>query len=66
MNLVFSLTGTTTDNCDVTVKSGTAVAAMLSTYTYVSSLTAEVTSLSPTRGGTGGGTSVTITGTGFG
>ena len=35
------------------------------TYVYQSSLTASITSVSPTRGGTGGGTTLTITGTNF-
>ena len=35
-------------------------------YTYDASLTPEVTSVSPARGGTGGGVLLTITGSGFG
>ncbi|CAF4567828.1 unnamed protein product, partial [Rotaria magnacalcarata] len=34
-------------------------------YVYQANLTASVTSVSPTRGGTGGGTTLTITGTNF-
>jgi hypothetical protein len=34
-------------------------------YTYRANLTATVTAISPTRGGTGGGTTLTITGTNF-
>ena len=35
------------------------------TYTYKADLTATITSVSPTRGGTGGGTTLTIVGTNF-
>ena len=35
------------------------------TFTYKTNLTATITSVSPSRGGTGGGTTITITGTGF-
>lgn len=35
-------------------------------YTYDSNLTSTVTDVTPTRGGTGGGTVLTITGSGFG
>lgn len=34
-------------------------------YTYAASLTATVTAINPTRGGTGGGTLLTVTGTNF-
>ncbi|CAF4865646.1 unnamed protein product, partial [Rotaria socialis] len=34
-------------------------------YIYQANLTATITSISPTRGGTGGGTTLTITGTNF-
>lgn len=34
-------------------------------YTFTSTLTPVVTNVSPARGGTGGGTNITITGTGF-
>jgi hypothetical protein len=36
-----------------------------SSFDYKSSVTPSITSSSPLRGGTGGGTLVTITGTGF-
>lgn len=51
------------DSCNVTV-----TVDHMSNYTqftYRMNLTANVTSISPSRGGTGGGTSVTITGTNF-
>jgi hypothetical protein len=34
-------------------------------YVYGANLTATVTAVSPTRGGTGGGTTLTVTGTNF-
>ena len=37
-----------------------------SAYTYDASLVSTVTGVSPTRGGTGGGTLITISGTNFG
>ncbi|XP_077992871.1 fibrocystin-L-like [Glandiceps talaboti] len=56
-----------TETCDVIVSISTsdATATSSSAFTYQSSMTSVITSVSPTRGGTGGGTIVTITGTGF-
>ncbi|CAF3091006.1 unnamed protein product [Rotaria socialis] len=49
--------------CSLTVSIGNATHSV--SYTYSASLTARVTFVSPTRGGTGGGTTLTITGTNF-
>ncbi|XP_050685917.1 fibrocystin-L-like isoform X2 [Eriocheir sinensis] len=52
-------------SCELLViQPGGDVAATL-TYQYLASLTASVTSVSPKRGGTAGGTTLTIDGTGF-
>jgi hypothetical protein len=56
----FSLSDTT---CNLTVTVGGLV--QTTPYIYKSSLTATITSISPTRGGTGGGTTLTIIGTNF-
>ncbi|XP_078617899.1 fibrocystin-L-like [Branchiostoma floridae x Branchiostoma japonicum] len=52
--------------CDVEVSVGTERVQQNAAYTYRSSLTPTITEVSPRRGGTAGGTTVTITGTGFG
>ncbi|CAF0745209.1 unnamed protein product [Adineta steineri] len=49
--------------CSLTVTVGSL--SQSASYTYQASLTASVTSVSPARGGTGGGTTLTITGTNF-
>lgn len=49
--------------CSLTVSMGGTSQSI--TYTYRASLTASVASISPTRGGTGGGTTLTITGINF-
>ena len=51
-------------NVDVTVNSVTKTAG--SQYTYDPAITPEVTGVTPARGGTAGGTLLTITGSGFG
>lgn len=56
--------GTFDKNCDVFV-SYNFVNASVPNFTYASSLTPQVTSISPTSGGTAGGTYVTIVGEGF-
>ncbi|CAF3592631.1 unnamed protein product [Rotaria sordida] len=53
----------TDQSCSLTVTVGSLSQNI--TYVYQSSLTATITSISPTRGGTGGGTSLAITGTNF-
>ncbi|XP_069121982.1 fibrocystin-L-like [Argopecten irradians] len=57
-------TGTTTQVCTVTLIVNS-VSQTLS-YTYDSTKTPEVTGVTPSRGGTGGGTRITVTGSGFG
>ncbi|XP_066271366.1 fibrocystin-L-like [Branchiostoma lanceolatum] len=52
--------------CDVTVSVGAESVQQDAAFTYRSSLTPTITEVSPRRGGTAGGTTVTITGTGFG
>ena len=56
----------TAGSCDVVATVNGLTATLSSAYTYDASLTPSVTGVSPTRGGTGGGTSITVTGTGFG
>ncbi|XP_028646735.2 PKHD1 like 1, tandem duplicate 1 [Erpetoichthys calabaricus] len=51
--------------CDVSVVNGNTSMTSRQAFTYKSSLTPVITSVSPRRGGTGGGTSLTITGSGF-
>ena len=51
--------------CNVTITSMNSNVVIASGYTYMVSLTAMVTSLYPTMGGTAGGTTITITGSGF-
>lgn len=57
------MSGTTA--CDVTVTVSDQTKTLSSAFTYDHSLMATVTNVSPKRGGTGGGTEVTITGTNF-
>uniref|UniRef100_A0A8C4T925 PKHD1 like 1 n=1 Tax=Erpetoichthys calabaricus TaxID=27687 RepID=A0A8C4T925_ERPCA len=52
--------------CDVTVYIGNNLVTLSNAFTYESALTPVVTAVTPRRGGTGGGTSLTITGSGFG
>ncbi|XP_071946022.1 fibrocystin-L-like [Antedon mediterranea] len=55
-----------TVSCDIVVLVDSGLNTTLSdAFTYKSSLTAFIDSVEPTRGGTGGGTDLTITGTGF-
>lgn len=51
--------------CDVTVSVNDRSIAVSNGYTYASDRTPKVISISPARGGTQGGTTVTITGTLF-
>ena len=51
--------------CDVTVMGVNSNVVTANGYTYLNSLTPQVTSLYPTMGGTAGGTTITITGSGF-
>ena len=58
--------GSDTVTCDVKAKTDLVEATAPSQYTYKDSLTPEVTSVNPARGGTAGGTRITISGNGFG
>ncbi|CAF3637436.1 unnamed protein product [Rotaria sp. Silwood1] len=59
-----SATVSSTDqSCNLTVTVGSLSQSI--SYVYQANLTATITSISPTRGGTGGGTTLTITGTNF-
>ena len=53
------------EDCEVQVTQYTETVTMGSPYTYDYSLGGTLTGVSPTRGGTGGGTMLTITGTGL-
>jgi hypothetical protein len=55
--------GEVNDSCNLTVIVDDLSQTTL--FTYTTNLTATITSISPTRGGTGGGTNLTITGTSF-
>ena len=57
--------GSGTESCDVTVTNPSGAFVMAGSFTYDDALTPQVISLSPQRGGTGGGTEITVTGTGF-
>ncbi|XP_050416785.2 fibrocystin-L [Patella vulgata] len=59
-------TVTATTQCDVVATVNTITQTLSNGYTYDASLTPEITGVSPARGGTAGGTTLTITGTGFG
>ena len=52
--------------CDVTATASSVTQTLSDAYTYRGSLTASVTGVNPKRGGTGGGTRITVTGSGFG
>ena len=58
--------GTLTQACDIDVTQNGVTQSLVGGYTYDATLTAEITGVSPARGGTGGGTSLTIAGSGFG
>ncbi|XP_048575327.1 fibrocystin-L-like isoform X2 [Nematostella vectensis] len=51
--------------CAVEVTSGDVTQTLSNAFTYKSSMTSEITSVSPSRGGTGGGVTLTISGSGF-
>jgi len=50
----------------VEIANGENTATLSNGYAYDQSLTPTITLVDPNSGGTGGGTSITITGTGFG
>ena len=54
-----------TEECDVTVTQDSGSITSSNAFTYDRSLTPTVDSVSPLRGGTGGGTKITISGSGF-
>ncbi|XP_021347967.1 fibrocystin-L-like [Mizuhopecten yessoensis] len=56
--------GTTTQVCSVLVTVNSITQTL--SYTYDSTKTPEITGVTPTRGGTGGGTRITVSGSGFG
>lgn len=61
-----SLTGTDAERaCTVIVMNGGDSVNLTNSYTYRSSLTPVITSVTPRRGGTAGGTRLMITGSGF-
>ncbi|XP_043545298.1 fibrocystin-L-like [Chiloscyllium plagiosum] len=51
--------------CDVVVVNGNDSSKVSNGFTYLSALTPVITTINPRRGGTGGGTKLTITGSGF-
>lgn len=60
------LTGTQAElSCTVVVLNSYGSANLTNSYTYKSSLTPVITDVSPRRGGTAGGTLLTVTGRGF-
>lgn len=61
--LTLDISGTTP--CDVTVSDGNSAATASTQYDYQDGVAPTVTSIDPARGGTGGGTTVTIYGTGL-
>jgi len=52
--------------CDVTVTVNSVSKIAGSQYTYDPAITPEISNVTPQRGGTAGGTLLTITGSGFG
>jgi len=64
--MLLSLAGSEAERaCTVIVMNGGDTANLTNSYTYRSSLTPVITTVSPRRGGTAGGTRLTITGSGF-
>ncbi|KAL3886657.1 hypothetical protein ACJMK2_026637 [Sinanodonta woodiana] len=55
-----------TQSCNVVASAGNLVVTLSNGYTYDTSLTPSIITVSPARGGTAGGTTVTISGSGFG
>ncbi|XP_045210443.2 fibrocystin-L-like isoform X2 [Mercenaria mercenaria] len=56
----------TAQTCDVSVSLSGIVKSLENSYSYNAALTPTCSGVSPSRGGTGGGTSITISGSGFG
>ena len=65
-NLLCVAIGDGTKQCAVRVVISGLVASVAESYIYEKHLTSVITSVSPSRGGTGGGTKVTIEGSNFG
>ena len=61
--MMFLADGTT---CSVAVSDENTESTLTDVYTYNTGLTPEISSVDPPRGGTGGGTTITVTGSGFG
>lgn len=58
--------GSTSDStCSVTVSDSSVSDSEADSFTYVASITPQVSSASPLRGGSGGGVTLTIAGTNF-
>ena len=53
-------------SCDVVASVANLLSTSAGAFTYKASITPTISNVNPRRGGTGGGTRVTITGTGFG
>ena len=52
--------------CNVAVSVNGLTKTLSSSYTYDAGLTPTISGVSPSRGGTGGGTTLTVSGSGFG
>ena len=52
-------------SCDIVVTLNGLVSTLAGGFTYRTAMTSKITSVTPSRGGTGGGTTLTISGTGF-
>ncbi|XP_053372863.1 fibrocystin-L-like [Mercenaria mercenaria] len=61
-----SISPTVAQTCDVAITLNGLTKTLAGSYTYDAALTPTVSDVTPTRGGTGGGTTLTITGSGFG
>lgn len=56
----------TAQTCDVLMSLNGLTKTLVNAYTYNAALTPTVSGVTPSRGGTGGGTTITISGSGFG
>lgn len=52
--------------CTVDITVNGLTKSLSNSYTYNSALTPSISGVDPSRGGTGGGTTITVTGSGFG
>lgn len=57
--------GSISQECDVTIILNNFIANLTNGFTYKPEMTSQITSVTPSRGGTGGGTTLTICGFGF-